>query len=280
MKVALIPPISELSRFCTGRSYHLLLTHLFSNRSYIDHYITERPFGSYLVLDNSAHEFGEGQKFNILLERAIEVKAQEIVLPDKLFSGPQTFELTETALSSIIHSSTVRKLWEQTPRRLMIVPQGKTFGEYCHCFYKLLRLYSRTSEKYPKLFPFPVTVGLSKDYDRLFAGGLYYLLEGTILPTIDKISEEADPIQIHLLGWTRNLWNLIKIRESFGDRIRSIDSARPFVYGLYETRLSYSTTPKYPGRPEDYFDLSLTPVQQSISLFNIKMFEAAAGHDR
>lgn len=279
MEVGLIPPVRELKKFCSNRPFHLLLTHLFKNGMYVRHHIEERQKGSYLVLDNSAHEFGQGQEFHTLLKRALQVDAQEIVLPDQLFEGQGTFDSTRKALRSIIEDSEVRDLWIEKPRQLMFVPQGESLQEFRTCCSRLMDFYFRYKKLHPSFFPFPVTVGISKDYDTLWAkdGGLRHILRKIIFPLITQLAPSEEDVHIHLLGWTRDLWNLRKLHNEFGNRLRSTDSARPFVFALEGISLTQQLTPTYPGRPKNYFDLRLTSGQRKIAYWNSQLFEKAAG---
>jgi hypothetical protein len=83
-------------------------------------------------------------------------------------------------------------------------------------------------------------------------------------------------MHVHMLGWGRDLWEIIRIAEEF-PWIRSTDSAKPFVYALKNISLNPSEDiPKYPTRSKTYFKRKLTPEQVKIATNNAIMFRAAA----
>jgi len=105
----------------------------------------------------------------------------------------------------------------------------------------------------------------------MFEGGLVELLENTILPILEPIFD------LHILGWCRQLWDLIDIFNWYGHRIRSIDSAKPIVYGLSNIRLDPAEgIPKYPVRQKDFFETPI-PSDKLVSVWhNISIFEGIA----
>lgn len=271
MKAALIPPIPDLPWAGTG-DFHLLLSHLLKDRRYMEHYTWQRNKGAYLVLDNSAHEHGEGDDPEALLFNAVAVRAQEVVVPDALDDGPLTVERSTTALESWFEgTSTInRSVIRDLSPSLMYVPQGKTVADWADCLTELMRLHLYVARKYEYKPSF--VIGLSKDYE-VWDGGLLHLLDEYLEPLA-----RGHMMQVHLLGWGRKSWALAEIAKKH-PWIRSTDSAKPFVYArggynLYD--YLDDVPPPYPGRPLYYFDEALTKKQRITSNSNINLFQQLA----
>jgi hypothetical protein len=272
MKAALIPPIPELGTFGNG-SFHLLLSHLMHNRRYREHYKDQRKKGAYLVLDNSAHENEIGESATTLLTQAIELRAQEVVVPDCLFDAEGTIE---SALSSIEYwfegdrADEMRKL----DPALMYVPQGRNREQWIECLKELVRLQIYTARMRKARTDF--VIGLSKDYE-VWDGGLLRLLRECLGPLKKDAADRNIRIQVHMLGWGRGLWNLLDVRRQC-PWVRSTDSAKPFVYAYKGIELSTASfPPEYPGRRKRYFLTKLSTQQREIAASNVKIFRQVAG---
>jgi len=269
MKAFLIPPVPHLREFSEDREYHLTLTHLFrstdpSLKEYSRFYQSESYRGKYIILDNSAHELQSGQSIDVLLEVAEKIGTSEIVLPDHLFRGDETYSKTSKALDYLeLHPDTYSFLSTQN---FMVVPQGSSLAEYSECAEQLVERFFRSVERLPCLQDRRCIIGVSKDYE---IWDLLRILETVIFPLQDVFHTE-----IHLLGWGRDLWALDTISLQYGSRIRSVDSAKPFVYGLSGILLDpMKEIPKYPTRPENYFTAPLTETQIAACYHNIAIFD-------
>jgi len=272
VKAALIPPIPELETFGNG-SFHLLLSHLLKHKKYLQHYKAQRVKGAYLVLDNSAHENSIGESASTLLTQAVELQAQEVVVPDCLDDAEGTIE---SALSSIEYwfegdrASEMRLL----DPALMYVPQGKNREQWLECFKELVRLQVYTAKKRQARTDF--VIGLSKDYE-VWDGGLLRLLNEYIGPVKRDAADRNIRISVHLLGWGRELWNLADIRRQC-PWIRSTDSAKPFVYALKNIELTMAAyPPEYPGRRTRYFMTKMSEQQKAVAENNVRIFKQCAG---
>lgn len=277
MKAGLIPPIPELEEF--GRnSFHLLLSHLISNKTYHDHYKRERRRGAYLVLDNSAHEFEIGQRADILLDQAISLQAQEIVVPDQLDDAEGTIEGALSAMEVWYEGDRASEMRDLNPA-LMFVPQGKDEKEWTECLKELIRTQRFVSRKRSGRTDF--VIGLSKDYE-VWDGGLDHLIADWLQPIRRSAEVKGVKIQVHLLGWGRQLWDLGFLARKY-PWIRSTDSAKPFVYALRNICLvDYLSTfpPKYPGRTKRYFKQRLIQTKRLIAINNVRIFKEMAGDTR
>lgn len=271
ISTCLIPPFAELDSI-RYRRYHLILTHLLKNPEYLKFYSSihnvQTPTGKtpFVILDNSAHELEMGEPIEKVFTIGREIDADEIVIPDCLFDRARTLESTEVSLSWLVQH---QDDFEYAPQ-LMFVAQGNSRAQTIRCVWDQIRAWEHYA---PKLRSgFKPTMGISKDYE-IWPGGLFQLVHEAIVPAADAIKAN-----IHLLGWGRKLWDLRQIAEQYGNRIRSVDSAKPYVYGIGNITLNprYVDLPEYPRRPDNYFNLKLTNRQRVASEENIRVFEATA----
>jgi hypothetical protein len=228
----------------------LLLAHLLEIPEYKDFYLWKRVHRpeAHFTLDNSAHELKEGQAIERLMSIASELQVNEVVIPDALFNAEKTVDNLIVSLDYLINDHQFTGLYNY-----MLVPQGETFEEYVWCLEEMLQSYHTVMSRFPNKFRPPV-IGVSKDYDDMFHGGLERLIETVILPKSSMYGPKR--LQIHLLGWMRSLWKLNPINNRFGRMIRSVDSSRPFTFAMFNVNLRNhidSVEPNYPGRPDDFF---------------------------
>lgn len=263
MKIALIPPIPELERMpVTG--IHLLLSHLLTDDRYRRYYRERSAAGDYIILDNSAHEFGAGGKPNILLDQTIQVQADEVVCPDVLFDANATIEATRGMLSYI------EMKWEHYEAagspRLMMVPQGTNRAEWVKCLHGLLRAWDRFMAGRTSARP---VIGVSKDYDNLVKGGITSLISQYL----------TAEYEVHCLGWPANLWALADVKEEC-PWVRSTDSAKSYVYAMNGVLLEPGgKVPVYPRRPQNYFQATIREEHRWIVERNVEVFRSAATGD-
>lgn len=261
MKTALIPPIPELGHFGHG-SLHLLLAHLGGDDRYARHYRTERASGAYTILDNGAHENKSGMAPRLLVNKAVSLRAAEIVLPDTLFDTEDTIRRTHAAISYF--SDEGQDDLEMLQPRMMLVAQGSSIRDWRTCFQSQVWSYEAAMRRRPNVFQPPV-IGISKDYE-MFDGGIPALLESTVIPT---------GYDIHLLGWGRKLEVLGEMATRW-PQIRSTDSAKPFVYAIAGVELGLGDYPAYPTRAADYFETTLTDEQRRLARHNVEVFRQTA----
>ena len=231
---ALIPPISMLP-LIKGDPYHLALAHLALNEDYGPEYqaffAEESRNGSFVVLDNGAHELGQGLPPHVLSELADEMGASEIVLPDRLFWGDDTAELSQAALDDFMRH------YEGNNMGYMGVPHGRTIYEWVKCMKYLIEM-GVTS------------IGISKDYE-VWEGGMMFL--ASLVP---------DHTPIHLLGFGREperLW----ADQIFKANLRGSDSGKPIILAM-ANKVFNRRWPLYTKRPHNYFDLPFTPEDEGL----------------
>lgn len=268
MQVGLIPPIPNLEMI-PETGLHLLLSHLLEHDHYKEFYQWRRAEGDYLILDNSAHEFGAAQGHELLLANAKELDAQEVVMPDVLFDRRGTLERTKRMLKWI----TSREGWEYYQDcgmpRFMLVPQGEDRADWVQCLNGLLKLWDNYTYLAPMGIEEPV-IGISKDYDG-WRGGLNYLIGHYVAPL--RVERNFD---VHCLGWPNNLWSLAHVCRNF-PWVRSTDSAKPFVYAKNGILLEPGgDIPKYPRRDDNYFTERLETNKWDLAKRNCLVFQASA----
>lgn len=269
MKAALIPPTPELKTYGQG-NFHLLLSHLLPDVRYATHYARQRAKGSYLVLDNSAHEHGKGDDPEMLLYNALALQCQEIVIPDVLEDADATVESAVTTLETWFEKQGLKNKTAlmSTAPAFMYVPQGKNQSEWEMCLRDLVRLHVYSASRYSYRTDF--VVGVSKDYEEW---------EGTLFPLLDHLQEMRSLLrfQVHLLGWGRNLWMIEDYARKY-PWVRSTDSAKPFVYALNGIELTgYGEPPEYPKRPKDYFNREMSVKnQRKVARRNCELFKVLA----
>lgn len=272
MKAALIPPTPNLPDFGQG-DIHLLLAHLFKNKAYSAHYTTERERGAYLILDNSAHEFGEGLRPHTLLDCACAVRAQEVVVPDALDDSALTVQKAVEALEEWFERDDQR-IRELNPA-LMYVPQGKDLDDYYACMEELIHLHEYMAHRKDTRRDF--VLGISKDYDQ-WSCTLMEILE-TVEGVRESLWEDKEiKMHVHLLGWPKNLWNLNVYARRF-PWIRSTDSCRPFQYAAHAILLDpYAEhLPPYPKRHRTaFYTKALNEEQIDFARHNVEVYKAAA----
>lgn len=270
MKIALIPPIPNLSLAREGDGIHLLLAHLCKDQRYVDFYKERSRRGDYIILDNSAHEHGTGSPMQGLLKLAKRVGAHEVVVPDVLFSMEETLDSAQDTLDWLVTVEGWAAYRRAGTPRLMLVPQGESLAELSVCLVGLLQAWCKFVKEAPDLVPTPV-IGISKDY-QVYEGGL----QGFVAKTVGPYRGNGI-FDVHLLGWANDLWATAQIQRSC-PWVRSTDSAKPFVYALSKIKLEPGGDyPQYPRRKEDYFIAKIEdPEVLEIARANVQVYRAAA----
>lgn len=247
--IVIVPHTLLGSPITAAQTDHLLLSHFVKASSwYRDFYRERREMGDYLILDNSAHEFGHGESIDTLLEQGSNLRAQEIVLPDVLFSSEGTIDRTWEAIRFILKH---RDLPENMPTSWMVVPQGCDFLDWNGCLSRLMLLWETAKARRPEIFE-QLVIGLSKDYSETF---------GTLDDCFTNVfaMKQVHRAQVHLLGWPKPLYTLPAIAQKYGNQIRTTDSSRPATFAMHGIGISHGLHHlEYPGRPENFFDFPLT----------------------
>lgn len=252
MQTAVIAPSALLEKYATSQ-YHLCLCHRVLVDDFYAHFYSKDARG-FVILDNSAHELGVGGMLMDMKKASFLVHPKEVVLPDRLFFSEDTIKYARESID------TFRGL----APRIMGVPQGTNLQEWKSCCAHLIDLGVDT-------------IGVSKDYEG-WDGGLPALVQE--VRGIHSRSWHARATCIHMLGWGRKLWQLTHLRAIEEDPylpIRGIDSGKPLVYASADIDLEAPGMPPYPGRLENFFNLTDDNIPTEMALKNINAFRQAAG---
>lgn len=137
--VAPISLLHKLDERQTAGPYHLLLAHdVVEKKTQYQRLFQKKSTQWQVIMDNSAVELGEPVSPDVLLEAVTICHATVVVLPDHLLDPKATVKSTTEAL----------KEWEEPLRNyprtldLMVVPQGKSVGQWTVCALALSKLHS------------------------------------------------------------------------------------------------------------------------------------------
>lgn len=124
MKLAHIgPPGYWRATFSTG--YNMALAqYLESDTEYKNEYIRRRSEGNFVMVDNGEAE-GERMPFERVLIQALDIRADEIVLPDSIRNHDETIELIKQNYRQVV------------PYMRAIVPHGRSAEQWQHCYGKI-----------------------------------------------------------------------------------------------------------------------------------------------
>ena len=230
MKLASIVPQNYL-HMTTEANFHMALAHLIGEPGYEEYtaFFQNRKRGSFCILDNGVIE-GNPMPIETIIDRAILIGADEIVLPDAYKDGPATVHMVEDALKVLIE----RFGDHGWPFKLMAVPQGDSAESWLECARLLLDEFGLYID----------TIGIPK-----------HLIDtaGSRDARLYAISDLADSYgnlegyEIHLLGCWKTPLEVLTIAKASEQGIiptvRSCDSAIPYVYARHGLRFSDDDRP-------------------------------------
>lgn len=246
-EIALIPPVPHLRDFNTTGTC-MLLAHLCKDPEYVKYYRERRMLGDYLILDNSAFEYGTATAgMPMLLALGSYLQAQEIVAPDSIMNQHETYGRSLEAVSWLA-SHVGQHAWREAGSpRIMVVPQvnprHETIDDYAEHADYLLKLWHMG-------VPFlrgNVTLGVSKNMDKLHGGWLMVFSE-----VINQLRRDY-PIQVHCLGLPKQVHRIKKVVRA-NPYIRSLDTALPFVCAAHGVELDGNENVELPKRPDNFLD--------------------------
>jgi hypothetical protein len=248
MQVALISPISNLS-FSNTSKVHLVLAHLLLKRQYSQFY-QSLPEGNFKILDNGTAE-GALVPDRALIDHAIAIGANEIVVPDVMMNCTETIERAR-------HFAR----YAHPQFRYMGVLQGTTIQEWLKCWNAFDAL------DYIDVIAFPRN--MSHEYKQQRFNLLSSLSDS-------QWFEEHRPVQVHCLGhvpsWPREVVALAELPV-----VRSIDTSAPAVYALNSLPIDERTSDTI-ERPSNFFDhLPMTALEEKLYAYNIDTYFGWAGY--
>jgi len=207
MKLAVIAPTEYLG-YVQGAElgYHMALgQELFRDADYYRFYRMAASYGHFVIVDNGAAEpEKERGEFRYIADIAMEMGADEIILPDKL----RDFEWT------IKHSCSEAVLKQVPRRKRFVVPQGKDWKEWTRCLIDLV------------LITEPATIGLAKWLEELPDGRAYGM---SIIMSHGYHKQH----NIHMLGiHSKPIAEARAVAEMFPG-VRGIDTGAPIAYAQH-----------------------------------------------
>lgn len=236
-----------------------MLPHLLANAKYAARYLgTAKAEGEYRIFDNGVAE-GLSIPWSSILRAALEVDADEVVLPDVMCSRTGTLDASAAAASKF-----------QAPQgvRYAGVVQGQNFSEWQAC----LNAYVYHPQfKDVQTLMFPRCMNTSAQPRMRF----HFVSAYVASPMYDDHLAHKPDLQIHCLGassWIKEVIMLASLKQ-----IRSIDTCMPIAIGLEGYRLDQEI---YVRRQEGYFDLKFTPEQEGLvkqAYDNCRVFREWAG---
>jgi len=229
MQVCTIAPIKHLE-LDTG-SMHMVIPQLLEIEPYYDYYANRTD---YVILDNGAVEFGP-MKHEELIELAKEIGADEIVMPDSLCDGLETFNLSFDFYCVLSRA-------ERKKFKLMAVPQGKDLVDFVNCYTRLKSLN-------------PDVIGLNHWFD--FTGDFRVLMQKRL--DINLFND----FEVHLLGLT----NADELKRA-SPKVRSCDTSYAFKMASQNRAIGQGNSNICKIQMD--FGMELTEEQLYIAEYNIK----------
>lgn len=207
MKLAIISPTEHLPVVENYvLAYHFALgQHLVNDSDYWTWYRRAQSRGQFIIVDNGAAEPEEERvDFDYIMECALSMDADEIVLPDKLMDKEATLEM----------SLEVPMLRHIPKRKRMVVPQGSTWSEWKECLHTLMSYCQ------------PASIGVPKWLEN-WEGGRAKAIEIIVNHEYHKWAH------IHLLGiHSRPFQEVTDVLKVYRG-IRGIDTAAPVAYAQH-----------------------------------------------
>ena len=229
MKLASIVPQNFL-HLTEQSDFHMALAHLIGKEGYEEYtsFFKNRKEGSFCILDNGVIE-GNPMDIETIIERAMTIKADEIVLPDAYKDVTKIIRLVDNAIKVLI-----QRFGENNwPFKLMVVPQGDSEERWLSCATILLSTYGAYIN----------TIGIPKHLIDTVG------VRDARLYAISNLAERIDleGFDIHLLGCWKTPLEVLMISKASEQciipTVRSCDSAIPYVYARNGLRFSDDDRP-------------------------------------
>lgn len=256
MRFGAIVPNKEL-QLVKNRKYHLALAGEIIHDPEARRFFREESLsGSFVTLDNGAYE-GDSLGINELYTLAEDIWASELCLPDKLYDMRSTIEMTRNALKLLSGTNPYRPDF-----RFAIIPQADTVYWWGACLDELVELVFKYLS-----WKINLTIAIPK-HTGSWEGGRANLYDRFI-----KTYVLQNQCHVNLLGVSEDIETLTSLALRYP--FRSVDSAKPAIYALCDTRLShgYIPHPKCPHRPGEFFQMVFSDTVRSDTLQNIEVYD-------
>lgn len=214
MQVASIVP-EQFLHLTVNETFFMALAHLVrdGDNAYSKFFKDQSLAGKYILMDNGAAEEAQLPSMQDLLDKAALIGATEIVLPDHLMNKDETLAKTQAALRYLIETEQIDHY------KWMAVPQGRDLGNWEYCLRNLLTL---PGAEYID------SIGISKFLSLNIDPNAR--LEAMRIAVEVLKEHNRNDIEIHLLGCAYTPLEVNALYRMYGDRIRSVDSAIPYVF--------------------------------------------------
>jgi hypothetical protein len=259
MRATIIPTVPTLEKYSPlNGGYHLILASIAkAYPAYTAFYRSLTDKGEFVILDNDAYEEGTGASFETLKALNEAILPAEIVLPDVLTSGSETFKKSRATLEAF------RDEPSKNYPKFMGVPHGGTVHEWLGCAQELVSLGVDS-------------LGMARMYGEDPDGGLVKYLQA-LNGWLARYKWERSPIPVHLLGWSNRLEALSEVANApymEGIYLRGVDSSKPLTYAFHSTYIEENVS--YLGRPKGYFALGPERFDDQTVKFNFRYFRQFA----
>lgn len=229
MKMASIVPQNFLE-LTAEADFHMALAHLIGLPEFETYtrFFKERKPGSFCIMDNGVIE-GNPMPIDIIIDRALMIDADEIVLPDAYKDVKETIYMIGEAIKRL----QLRFGNHNWPFKLMAVPQGHDYNSWMVCAGEIINKYSEYID----------TIGIPKHLIETMEN------RDARLYAISDLADELDleGFDIHLLGCWKTPLEVLTIAKASEQgiipKVRSCDSAIPYVYARNGLRFSDDDRP-------------------------------------
>lgn len=248
MKLAFITTINSLEQISSkGDIEFCLAPYALRYPKYKKYFIEAKKKGRYVIMDNGVAE-GDLISNDIMVNLAIEMKVDEIIIPDEISNYEQTRKMRNDFLDKYYEKLAAHNI------KILSVIQGKTIDEYLNNYLILLND-SRISV---------IGIPFRMKYKKIMG---FSLEEERSINRIDFIANVSTAIwkkEIHCLG-SNNLKELKILNEL--NLVRSCDSKLIARYGLNNMNININDDKK----PEKklFVTNKLTSKQIKLTLDNI-----------
>jgi len=242
VKIAVIPPVHHADMMELGDFYFVLAQRLIKDDMWIGYLRDKASPDKIILLDNGAFELEKSISTDELLDLAKRIGADEVVAPDHVMHGAESFEMARDFISVC-------------PRRLDIVaiPHGRTIMEVANYYEQLAKM--------AKVSVIGLSVVFHKRHHKLRPHLYHYLV---------KTGKWTTKMYHHLFG----LDSLVELWCYNPGDIRSVDTSLPFSMAHIEKKLISMMLPEEHERVPD--DAVLTPLQIEYAKKNIRMMKNVA----
>jgi len=214
MRASIIAP-PHLFRYSMMTDYHLIPAHHLTDfgQHPLGVFREAAINGHFIIVDNGVTERPHALGIDFLVRVALQVGADELVIPDKFDDMMGTIAFATAAIARVRELKQRPDLRGRTFPNLMAVCHGQTEAEWIDCY--------STLEEFPEI----TTIGLPKVMERNFRDRVSFLAR------MHRAGVISDGKQHHLLG----VWSYPgEVKQAVADLpwVRGIDTCFPVMLGI------------------------------------------------